>query len=258
MVFRKLKAAFGAGVSVDTVLSDSHVYPGGVLRGEVRFTGGGVDYNVQGITLELNAVVEVERGDNKVNRTFDFHRAEVSGPFELKAGASHTVPFKIGVPWATPVSSMGGRRLNGMQLGVATELKLEGALDKGDLDPLVVEPLPVQAAVLDAIAGLGFTFKRADLEAGRVKGSKLPFYQEIEYRSGGEFKQAFKELELTFVSSKANTKVMLEVDKPGGLLTSGGDAHATFTLDNDDTSDPTAKLRSKLKQLAKRRGLFSL
>ena len=256
MVFRKLKAAFGAGVSVDTVLSDSHVYPGGVLRGEVRFTGGGVDYNVQGITLELNAVVEVESGDNEYKTTYDFHRADVSGPFQLKEGASHAVPFQIPVPWETPVSAVGGHHLHGMRLGVATELKLEGALDKGDLDPLVVEPLPIHSRVLDAISRLGFAFHKADLEAGRIHGSRMPFYQEIEYWSAGEFRNDFKALELTFISNEKSTKVILEVDKPGGFLSAGGDSYASLVLDNNDSSDLTGPLRDQMQQLAKRRGLF--
>ncbi|MGH8878749.1 MAG: sporulation protein [Stackebrandtia sp.] len=256
MVFRKLKAAFGAGVSVDTVLSDSHVYPGGPLRGEVRFTGGGVDYNVQGITLELNAVVEVESGDNEYRTTYDFHRADVSGPFPLKEGASHAVPFEIQVPWETPLSSVGGNHLRGMRLGVATELKLEGALDKGDLDPLVVEPLPIHSRILEAIGQLGFAFHKADLEAGRISGSHMPFYQEIEYWSAGEFRRAFKALELTFISAPTTTKVILEVDKPGGFLSGGGDTYASLVLNNDDTADLTGRLRDQMQQLAKRRGLF--
>lgn len=256
MVFRKLKAKFGAGVSVDTVLADSHVYPGGNLRGEVRFTGGGVDYNVQGITLEFNAVVEVESGDNEYKTTYDFHRAEVSGPFKLEEEAKHAIPFQIPVPWETPLSSIGGHHLHGMRLGVSTELKLEGALDKGDIDPLVVEPLPIHGRVLDAVAQLGFSFHKADLEAGRIADSRMPFYQEIEYWSAGEFRRAFKALELTFVSNAQQTKVILEVDRPGGFMSAGGDAYAVLRVNNDDTSDLSGPIRQQLQQLAQRRGLW--
>ena len=40
MVFRKLMAAFGAGVEVDTVLANATVRPGETLRGVVHFRGG--------------------------------------------------------------------------------------------------------------------------------------------------------------------------------------------------------------------------
>jgi sporulation-control protein len=256
MVFRKLKAAFGAGVSVDTVLHDSHVVPGGTLRGEVRFNGGGVDYNVQGITVDFNAVVEVERGDEEYKTTYDFHRAEVAGPFVLKAEANHAVPFQIPVPWETPLSTIAGHHLPGMRLGVATGLALEGALDKGDLDPLVVAPLPVHQQVLEAVNQLGFVFHKADLEAGTLGGSRMPFFQEIEYWSAGEFRRAFKALELTFITNQQSTRIVLEVDKPGGFLSAGGDAFASLDIPNDNSADLVEPLRAQLHQLAQRRGLF--
>ncbi|GAA4891979.1 sporulation-control protein [Stackebrandtia albiflava] len=256
MVFRKLKAAFGAGVSVDTVLAAPHVTPGSMLQGEVRFTGGGVDYRVQGITIEFNAVVEVESGDNEYRTTYDFLRAEVAGPFSLECGAAHAVPFQIQVPWETPLSSVAGHHLPGMRLGVATELKLEGALDKGDMDPLVVEPLPVHNQVLSALDRLGFVFHKADLEAGTLRGSRMPFYQEIEYWSAGEFRNAFKALELTFVTDERSTHVILEVDRPGGFLSAGGDAYGSIRVGNDDRNDLLPALRDQLTQLARRRGLF--
>ncbi|CAM3099072.1 sporulation protein [Stackebrandtia soli] len=256
MVFRKIKAAFGAGVSVDTVLADSHVVPGGVLRGEVRFTGGGVDYQVQGIVIDFNAVVEVESGDNEYQTTYSFLRADVAGPFTLPTNTSHVAPFELAVPWETPVSSIAGHPLRGMRLGVATELRLQGALDKGDIDPLVVEPLPIHTRVLKAIDQLGFVFHKADLEAGTLRGSRMPFYQEIEYWAAGEFRRAFKALELTFISTPTDTTVILEVDKPGGFLSSGGDSYGSLRVANSETGDLAGPIRDQLHQLARRRGLF--
>ena len=88
------------------------------------------------------------------------------------------------MPWETPLSAIAGHPLPGMRLGVATELALAGALDKGDLDPLFVNPLPEQEYVLAALDRMGFRFKGADLEAGTLRGSTMPFYQEIEYHAG--------------------------------------------------------------------------
>jgi len=257
MVFRKLMAAFGAGVEVDTVLTDATVRPGEPLQGVVNFKGGGSDYKVEGIYVDLTAVVEVESGDNEFKTTYSFHRQQVAGGFQLAAGAQHGHPFKIAVPWETPISAIGGKPLHGMRLGVHTELALAGALDKGDLDPLFVTPLPVQEYVLGALGRLGFRFKKADLERGTLHGSTMPFFQEIEYYAGGRWRGHFNELELTFLAGPRQMDVILEADQRGGFLTSGHDSYNRFTVryqDNPATVD--AALQSGLEQMARRRGWF--
>nr|BFE89058.1 hypothetical protein GCM10020093_116590 [Planobispora longispora] len=94
MVFRKLKAAFGAGVEVDTVLQNSNVRPGEILRGQVNFRSSSSDYKVEGIFIDFTAVVEVESGDNEYKTTFSFLRQQVAGPFQLAAGAAHSTPSR--------------------------------------------------------------------------------------------------------------------------------------------------------------------
>ena len=79
MVFRKLMAAFGAGVEVDTVLTNTGVRPGELLRGVVHLRGGNSDYKVEGIYIDLTAVVEVESGDNEYKSTYSFLRQQVAG-----------------------------------------------------------------------------------------------------------------------------------------------------------------------------------
>ena len=87
MVFRKLMAAFGAGVEVDTVLTNTNVRPGESPRGVVHFRGGGSEYKVEGIYIDLTAVVEVESGDNEYKTTYSFLRQQVAGMFQLAAVA---------------------------------------------------------------------------------------------------------------------------------------------------------------------------
>lgn len=255
MVFRKLMAAFGAGVEVDTVLTDSGVRPGGTLRGVVHFRGGGTDYKVEGIYLDLTAVVEVERGDEEYKTTYGFLRQQVAGTFQLTAGAQHSQPFEIVIPWETPISAIGGHALHGMRLGVQTELALAGAMDKGDLDPLFVNPLPAQEHVIAALDRLGFGFKKADLERGTLRGSTMPFFQEIEYYAGGQWRRHFNELELTFIAGPRQMDVILEADKRGGFLTSSHDAYNRFTVRYDDhPGSADQALQHALEQMARRRG----
>ncbi|GAA2398163.1 sporulation protein [Nonomuraea africana] len=257
MVFRKLMAAFGAGVEVDTVLSNATVRPGEALRGVVNFKSGGSDYKVDGITIDLTAVVEVESGDSEYKTTYSFLRQQVAGSFQLAAGASHSQPFEIPVPWETPISAIGGHPLHGMRLGVQTELALAGALDKGDLDPLYVTPLPAQEHVIAALDRMGFRFKKADLERGTLYGSTMPFFQEIEYYAGGQWRGHFNELELTFIAGPAQMDVILEADKRGGFLSSSHDSYNRFTVRYG--APPAAAeqaLQSGLEQMARRRGWF--
>jgi Sporulation control protein len=256
-VFRKLLAAFGAGVEVDTVLHGTQVRPGETLHGEVRFRGGSSDHRVDAITIDFTALVEIEYGDNETRRTFSFLRAPVSGPFELKAGQAHSLPFAIRVPWETPVSAIAGRPLPGMRLGVATELALKGALDKGDLDPLFVSPLPEQEYLLAALDRMGFRFKGADLEAGTLPGSTMPFYQEIEYHAGPEWRRHFNELELTFIAGPSSMDVLLEADTRGGFLTSSRDVYNRFRVNYGDHPGAVERaLRDGLRAMARRRGWF--
>ncbi|MEV4294318.1 sporulation protein [Microbispora rosea] len=256
-MFRKLMAALGAGVEVDTVLRDPHVRPGETLYGEVRFRGGSSDHKVDGITVDFTAVVEVEHGDQEHHATHSFLRAPVSGPFDLRAGEARALPFAIPVPWETPVSAVGGRPLPGMRLGVSTELALAGALDKGDLDPLHVNPLPAQDHLLGALVHLGFHFKRADLERGTLRGSTMPFYQEIEYHAGPEWRRHFSELELTFIAGPHSMDVILEADKRGGFLTSSHDVYNRFRVGYGDHPGRVEQaLRDGLAAMARHRGWF--
>jgi sporulation-control protein len=231
VVFSRLKASLGAGVSVDTVLTNPNVTPGGILAGEVRFTGGKVDYEVEGITLTLGAKVEVESGDEEYNTWMEFHRAPAAGRFVLTAGAAHAVPFQVAVPWETPVTAVFGQRLRGMSLGLRTELALDKALDKHDSDAIEVHALPAQQALLDGLARLGFGFRGADLEQGRLYGSTLPFFQEIEFYGGGRYARRINELELTFIARESSMDVLLEIDKRGGFLSAGHDSYNRFTVD---------------------------
>src|SRR4051812_23152333 len=161
MAFKKLLASLGAGgASVETVLTDVNVVPGGVVQGEVRIQGGSVDQEIQGLSVGLQARVEVEgHDDQEFKQNVEFTKARLGGAFPLQAEAVHAVPFSLEIPWETPITSFAGHDLHGMNVGVTTELQIAHALDSGDLDPVTVHPLPAQQAILDAFGRLGFHFK---------------------------------------------------------------------------------------------------
>ncbi|WP_067176530.1 sporulation protein [Microtetraspora niveoalba] len=237
MVFKRLLGAFGVGApSVDTVLSTSRIRPGGLLTGEVRLRGGDFDAGIEHVTLGLVARVEVEHGGGEHDGLAEFLRVPVSGPFTLRAGEGRVVGFQIPVPWETPISEIDGTHLTGMALGVRTELAVAGAVDRGDLDMVAVEPLPSQLRVLRAFQELGFHFRSADLEAGRIHGAyqELPFYQEIEFHPPARYAGHVGEVELTFVASPSGLEVVLEADRHSGGYGGGDDVIGRFQVGHEE------------------------
>ncbi|GAA2236569.1 hypothetical protein GCM10010232_24190 [Streptomyces amakusaensis] len=261
MAFKKLLASLGAGgASVDTVLSEENVVPGGVVQGEVRIEGGKVDQRIESITVGLRAKVEAEVDDQEVTETVTFLKQQVgSGAFDVKAGAVHVVPFGLEIPWETPVNSIGGQSLRGVNIGLYTNLEIARAVDPGDLDPINVHPLPAQQAILDAFDQLGFRFKSADLERGRIRGTRqdLPFYQEIEFYPPEQYR-GLKQVELTFISDQREMDVVLEMDKKPGLFGEGSDSYKSFTVGHHDyrSTDWAAYLNQWLADVGGRRNWF--
>ena len=204
MGFKRLLASLGAGgASVETVLTEVNVVPGGVVQGEVRIQGGSVDQQIEALSVGLQARVEVEGQDSEYKQDMVFTKQRLGGAFELKAEAVHVVPFGLEIPWETPVTTIQGQTLPGMNIGVTTELEIARAVDSGDLDPINVHPLPAQQAILDAFIQLGFRFKNADLERGHIRGTrqKLPFYQEIEFYPPQQY-HGLNQVELSFVADE--------------------------------------------------------
>jgi sporulation-control protein len=212
VVFRRMLRAFGVGgPGVETELVDPHCRPGGTLEGTVQVTGGDhpVDVEYVAIGLITRMAEENSEGDQ------EFHRQRLTGSFRLVPGRHHEVPFRFEVPWETPITELYGQRLNGMTMGLTTELEVARAVDKSDLDTVMVHPLPAQERILEALLRLGFRFSRADVERGRVYGvdQRLPFYQEIEFYPPAAYASTINELELTFVPTPERLQVVLEIER---------------------------------------------
>ncbi|WP_067472171.1 sporulation protein [Actinomadura hibisca] len=230
MVFKRMMGALGVGgPKVDTVLATGHCRPGQTLDGEVRVTAADYDAEIQHVTLALVTGVEVEHGEGESTGAVEFHRLQVSGPFRLAARTDRVIPFRMPVPWETPLTELHGVPLHGMAIGVRTELAVAKAVDKGDLDPVAVVPLPSQEHVLAGFEQAGFAFKGADVEHGHLYGvtQRLPFYQEIEFYPPPAYTGRIEEVELTFVAEPGGLAVVLEADRRTGLF---GSSDQVFRL----------------------------
>ncbi|MDX3784084.1 sporulation protein [Streptomyces europaeiscabiei] len=261
MVFKRLLGSLGVGgPTVDTVLDPGAVLPGGTLSGQVHLKGGDADFTIEHITLELMARVEAEHDGGESEGAVVFDRFTVGGSFRLAAGEAHSVAFSVMLPWETPITELYGQGL-GIVLGVRTELAVAGAKDKGDLDQLTVGPLPVQEAVLEAFGQLGFGFKSADLEYGRIGGTgqQLPFYQEIELAPAPQYAHQVNEIELTFLATPGGMEVVLEADKRGGLFSEGHDTVTRFTVSHDGIAhqDWNTLVDGWIRQLIEHRASYS-
>jgi sporulation-control protein len=241
---------------VDTVLDNPNVRPGETLRGEVHLTGGQNPAEIEYVSVGLVTRVEIESGDQEYDSTVEFHTVRAAGPFTLTAGEPRAIPFQLSVPHETPITAIYGQPLHGMTMGVRTELSVARAVDKTDLDPVAIHPMPAQERILQAFNHLGFRFKGADLERGHLRGvhQRLPFYQEIEFYPPAHA-SGINEIEVTFVAGPHGMDVILEIDKRGGLFTSGHDAFGHLRVDyaTADRADWTAQIDGWLRgALAKR------
>ncbi|NJP35300.1 sporulation protein [Micromonospora sp. HSS6-12] len=237
MVFKKMLSAFGVGgPSVDTVLANPNTRPGLTLEGQVNLLGGDAPAAIEQIVVGLVTRVEMEGHDTEYAGIMEFHRMPVSGPLQLAAKQQLSIPFQLPVPWETPITDVYGQRLHGMTMGLRTELAIARAVDKSDLDQVNVHPLPVHERILEAFQRLGFRFKHADLERGRIRGTQqtLPFYQEIEFFAAPQYAQTINEVELTFVTSPHGVDVILECDKRGGFFSSGHDVFGRYQVSHAD------------------------
>ncbi|MFM9611765.1 sporulation protein [Streptomyces niveiscabiei] len=256
MVFKRLLGSLGVGgPTVDTVLDPAPVRPGGALSGQVHLKGGSAGFDIEHLTLELVARVEVEHEEGESDGVAVFDRTVVGGGFRLTEGETRSIPFTLTLPWETPVTELYGQPL-GVVLGVRTELAVAGAKDKGDLDQLTVTPLPAQEAVLEAFGQLGFGFRSADLEYGRIAGTgqQLPFYQEIEITPSPQYAGVFNEIEVTFLAGPSGVEVVLEADKRAGY--SSSDTLSRHVVGHQDVRDWNAEVEGWVRQLAEHRGSY--
>ena len=258
-MLNRLRQVFGAGgPSVATTLRDNKTRPGGDVSGTVHVVGGSRPMTISRIVLGLSTKVCVDGDASHFDDVF-FAGQALTGSFGLAPGEERDFPFDFLVPYETPVTSLAGQRLGGVELGLRTELEIARAFDTSDLDPIEVEPLPAQETVVKALLELGFRVLRSDVEHGALRGvdQTLPFFQEIEFHPAAKYSAALNQLEVTFVAGPVATQVVLELDRRGGLI-SGRDVFGRFVVDHSALTDTDWKgqLDDWIMESCRRSGLF--
>lgn len=269
-MFQKVMASFGqGGATVDARILDRHVRPGGPLRGEVLLTGGQVDQEVESLGVTLLA--RVERGDgNGAQPTLEdlpFQNVHLAGRELVRAGAQIKVPFEMQMPWETPITTVFGKYLTGMAVGLQTNLNLSRTVvDPQDVDAIPIEPLPAQHRVLDAMSRLGFQFRSAGLVKERLDGvdQQLPFFQEINFAPSPAFGPVFNEVAVSFLARPRDVQVVLDVNKRvrvtkgGGLGGRGQAMLGMFVVDYAalGRTNWEQQIEGWLREVAEPRGIF--
>ncbi|RZS34480.1 sporulation-control protein [Herbihabitans rhizosphaerae] len=226
-MFQKVLASFGSGgAKVDAQLRDRNVRPGGVLRGEVFLIGGQVDQEVESLGVTLLARIDTSDDRGRVStEDIPFQNVHLAGRELVRAGSQIKVPFEVQLPWETPITTVLGKHLTGMAIGLQTNLDLASTMvDPMDVDAVSIEPLGPQHRILDALSHMGFQFRGANLNKQRLDGveQQLPFFQEIGFTPSREFAGAFTELKVTFLARQHDMKVVLDAHKKVRVTKGGG------------------------------------
>lgn len=278
MVFKRLLGSLGmGGPTVDTVLSGSGT-PGGAVDGTVHVQGGEAEFEIQQIVLELVATpagpapggAGAPGGGLKAmggmgapgggsGKPVVFGREVVGGGFRIAAGERRSLPFRLGLPWETPITELYGQPL-GLELGVRTELAIAAARDSGDLDPLTVAALPAHETVLEALGQLGFGFAATTLVPGPTTGSpgqQLPFHQELMLSSPPQYTDRIQGLDLTLTTGPQGVDVVLEADKRLPGRPPGPAVRYTLPHQQAATGDWQSEIESWVEELlAQRQSAF--
>jgi sporulation-control protein len=229
-MFKRMLSAFGVGgPSVDTVLDSPHAVPGLTLTGQVHVQGGSADAEIGEVVLSLVAQGEADGARELV-------RQVVRKDVQVSARQLVSIPFVLRLPWETPISAVGGTALPGISVGVRTELVIAGAPDQGDLDPVLVHPLPSQDRVLEAFGELGFTFRGTDVAAECLPGvpHELDGRQEIAFFPPSPYAGSVYQVGLTFVAKPQELHVILEAGRRNSTFSSSGDTSGRLRLSHDE------------------------
>ncbi|MFE4637643.1 sporulation protein [Streptomyces sp. NPDC056773] len=243
MAFRKFLSALGVNApSVETVVENPKVNPGGTLRVVVTAVGGAADVDVERVRLEVVVRAEdreVNGGKTAWKHPYTVATAEIAG-FRLLAGETVTVRGEVVLPWEMPLTHALGAPITGGRAAIRTELAVDKSVDQGDFDEFEVHALPAQDAIVQAYTDLGFRLHEAEVKIGflptlapRMKSQQTAqYWQEIDffYPEGLQWGKA--ELETVFVAREDSLDAHLGSNPP-----------ATFVYDELDQQAWTESLK---------------
>lgn len=204
-----------ANVKIDTRLHHQTVQAGQAVAGEIVFRGVEQDKLVNGLSLRLMTMVEVESGDHEFHQNMCLAEWKICGEFRLTANKLYKIPFNIQLPYELPITQV-ACRYNKTKVWIDTHLDIDWAFDAYDKDMLHVVPTPAMEAFLLAMQQCDMLLVQADVEKGYLNGSyfrsHIGCYQELEFASNNML-TAIRQVEVSFVPEMHQTHVVLEIDR---------------------------------------------
>lgn len=225
---KKALSSVGIGAArVDAVLNTDRARPGDTIGGTVHVRGGNIAQGIAYVGMALVSQYKHEVNNNQVYVSHSLGKTKVRDGFEVGPGETLDFPFTLQVPWETPLT------LGSTKVWVQTSLSVSSAVDPTDKDGLRIDPTDGMATVLNAIASLGFSLRKADCEQNRRMGRKVPFIQEFEFMPGGNYARRLSELEVIMAADPGGVQVWIEADLRArgfaGLLLGDLDLNERFT-----------------------------
>ncbi|WP_432089240.1 sporulation protein [Streptomyces sp. bgisy095] len=208
MAFRAFFSALGINApEADTVPDQTAVYPGEELPFKVAVRGGGADVQVERLTVEL--VIRVE--DSESTEAGWANPQVVTsigiGPFTLAAKDEQSFEGSVAIPWEMPLTHALGSRLKGAQCALRTTMAIDNAVDRGDFDEIAVHARPVQDAMFQAFADLGFRFAEAEVKKhyrNHQQTQTMAYCQELEFWFPTSYNR-LDQLEMTVITARPDS-----------------------------------------------------
>lgn len=208
--FKQLLASFGVGAArVDARLATATSFPGGVIEGELAIQGGDVAQTIDTVRVAVATDYKREVGDNTLWETFILAQQQLSEQLVVAPQARMSLPFRLQLPYGTPLT-VGRQRVY-----VRSTLAIANALDPHDSDSVQITPHPTMQRVFDALEHMGFWLRKAECEYNKRLSQTLPFVQTFEFQPGPNYGRNVEELELVFAPTQTGLDVLLEIDRRG-------------------------------------------
>lgn len=207
MVLKKiLRALRSTGTSIDTELSTHSCAPGDYLEGRIHIPAAKKPIAVEHIKLAL--VAQPEAGTRRSGAGFDLHTFNVSKRFVLANGNDKTIPFRLQVPWETPITTNDGKSLPGITVGIRTDMAIDRTVDQSDLDPIEIQPSTTQKRILDVFRDHGFSISNTEIKQSHLAetAQRLPAYQKITLTAPNDRKK----INVAWVPSALTLDLVLE------------------------------------------------
>jgi sporulation-control protein len=196
---KRLLSSIGIGAAtVDTILPQADVRPGGAVDLTVDLVGGDAAQRIDGLYFTLKAEAD---GDE-----WTVGRYEFDDGFTIQPGETRTEELSVTVPPWTPVTRGGPR------VWLETGVDIDWAVDPTDSDDVTVVPGDFVAALFDACDDLGFSFVSSTVAETPWLDDR-PFAQRLVFSPGERFERDVSALVLTTIPRTDDLRLYIEVER---------------------------------------------